>query len=111
MQAVSNREGRVVLVELEVVEQRYQAVLEVLAGVSVTLVALRYRVTRQTVHRWLRRYGCEGLPGLGDAASHPDTCPHRVCKDHRSASLALPYPRGYYQYLELLLTMEARARG
>jgi transposase len=89
-----------VLVELRLVEQRYQAISEVLAGVSVTQVALRYGVTRQTVHRWLRRYGCEGLPGLSDASHRPDTCPHRVCNDHRSAALALPYPRGYYQYLE-----------
>ena len=40
----------VVLVELGVVEQRYQAVLEVLAGASVTEVARRYGVARQTVH-------------------------------------------------------------
>ena len=46
------------LVELRLVEQRHQAVLEVLAGVTVTDVALRYGVTRQTVQRWLRRSGC-----------------------------------------------------
>jgi transposase-like protein len=39
------------------VEQRYQAVVEVLAGVSVSQVALGYGVTRQTVHAWLKRYG------------------------------------------------------
>ena len=39
------------LVELNVVERRYQAVLEVLnGGTSVTDVALRNGVTRQTVH-------------------------------------------------------------
>ena len=38
-------------------EQRYQVVAEVLAGVSVSQVALGYGVTRQTVHAWLRRYG------------------------------------------------------
>jgi len=43
-----------VLVELNVVEQRYQAVLEVLNdGASVTDVARRYGVARQTVHEWL----------------------------------------------------------
>ena len=42
------------LVELGLVEQRYQAVLEVLnEGVSVTEVAARFGVTRQRVHRWL----------------------------------------------------------
>jgi hypothetical protein len=43
-----------VLVELGVTEQRYRAVLEVLEeGASVTEVARRYGVARQTVHQWL----------------------------------------------------------
>ena len=47
-------EGRIVLVELGVVEQRYQAVLEVIRdGAAVTDVARRYGVARQTVHGWL----------------------------------------------------------
>jgi transposase-like protein len=46
-----------VLVELRLVEQRYQAISEVLAGVSVTQVALRYGDTRQTLHRWLSGMG------------------------------------------------------
>ena len=45
-----------VLVELGVVEQRYQAVRDVLEGESVTDVARRNGVARQTVHTWLRRY-------------------------------------------------------
>ncbi len=54
------------LVELGLVEQRYQAVLEVLNDASsVTEVAVRFGVTRQTVHRWLRRYAAEGLAGSG----------------------------------------------
>ena len=44
------------LVELGVVEQRLQAVKEVLDGASVTDVARRNKVARQTVHEWLRRY-------------------------------------------------------
>jgi len=40
-----------VLVELSVVEQRYHAVMEVLAGrVPVSEVAERYGVSRQSVH-------------------------------------------------------------
>jgi hypothetical protein len=45
-----------VLVELSVVEQRYRAVLAVLAGESVTEVAAQVGVARQTVHTWLARY-------------------------------------------------------
>jgi transposase len=40
-----------VLVERSVMEQRYQAVLEVLAGVPVVDVAERFGVSRQAVHR------------------------------------------------------------
>ena len=43
------------LVELGLVEQRYKAVLEVLDGATVTDVARRNGVVRQTVHDWLRR--------------------------------------------------------
>jgi transposase InsO family protein len=73
-----SREGRIVLVELGVVEQRYQAVLEVLGGVAVTDVARRYGVARQTVHTWLRRYGRDGLGGLVDRSSKPGSCPHQM---------------------------------
>jgi transposase len=38
------------LVELRLVEQRHQAVLEVLDGATVTDVARRFGVARQTVH-------------------------------------------------------------
>ena len=53
------------LVELNLVEQRYRAVLEVLNdGATVTDVARRFGVACQTVHEWLRRYVAEGLAGL-----------------------------------------------
>jgi transposase len=69
-----------VLVELAVVDQRYRAVLEVLdEGASVTDVARRYGVARQTVHQWLRRYANEGgLAGLADRTSRPESCPHQM---------------------------------
>lgn len=58
------------LVELGLVEQRYQAVLEVLNdGASVTDVAHRYGVARPTVHDWLRKYAAEGLRGLAGRSS------------------------------------------
>jgi len=68
-----------VLVELGVVEQRLSAVLEVLNdGVSVTEVAERFGVTRQSVHRWLRRYADRGLAGLVDQSTAPGSCPHQM---------------------------------
>lgn len=69
----------IVLVELGLVEQRYQAVLEVLNEAStVTDVAVRFGVTRQTMHRWLRRYAAEGIAGLVDHVSTPGSCPHQM---------------------------------
>jgi transposase-like protein len=50
------RDTPAMLRELNVVEQRYQAVLEVLDGTPVTEVAQRFGVARQTVHRWVARY-------------------------------------------------------
>ena len=64
-------------VKLGLVEQRYKAVIEVLDGAaSVTDVARRHGVGRQTVHTWLRRYAAEGLPGLADRSARPGSCPH-----------------------------------
>src|ERR1700758_4068180 len=59
------------LVELSVVEQRYHAVMEVIAGARVTGVARRYRVSRQAVHGWLGRYERDGLTGLADHSHRP----------------------------------------
>ncbi len=67
------------MVELGLVEQRYQAVLEVLVeGKAVSEVAARFGVTRQSVHRWLRRYAAGGLGGLVDQPSKPVSCPHQM---------------------------------
>jgi len=68
-----------VLLELAVVEQRYQAVREVLDGAPVTVVARRFGVARQTVHEWLRRYAADGgLANLADRSSRPRSCPHQM---------------------------------
>jgi transposase InsO family protein len=64
-----------VLVELSVVEQRYRAVLAVLAGESVTNVAAQAGVSRQSVHKWLARYRDDGLAGLIDRPKRPLSCP------------------------------------
>jgi transposase len=71
-----------VLVELGIVEQRYQAVLEVLnEGVPIVEVAARFGVTRQSVHRWLKRYAARGLAGLVDASTAPGSCPHQMAPE------------------------------
>jgi transposase InsO family protein len=71
-----------VIVELGLVEQRYRAVLEVLNdGATVTDVARRYGVVRQTVHVWLREYANHGLAGLVDGSSRPASCPHQMAPE------------------------------
>jgi transposase InsO family protein len=68
-----------VLQELSMVEQRYQAVREVLdTGAGVSEIALRYGIDRRTLHRWLLRYAADGLGALADRSSKPDRCPHQI---------------------------------
>ena len=66
------------LVELGVVEQRLNAVREVLEGATVVEVARRNGVARQTVHEWLRKYANGGLGALVDRSSKPDRCAHQM---------------------------------
>ena len=67
------------LVELSVMEQRYQAVMEVLgAHVPVTEVAERYGVSRQAVHRWIRHYRSGGIGALIDQPKTPRGSPLRL---------------------------------
>ena len=67
------------LLELTVAEQRFNAVMEVLRdGLTVTEVADRYGVSRQTVHGWLRRYASGGLDALADGSHRPLSCPHQM---------------------------------
>jgi transposase InsO family protein len=79
-----------VLVELGLVEQRYQIVRDVLdAGVSVTEAAQRAGVTRQSVHLWLRHYAAHGLAGLADRPSAPGSCPHQMTPETEAAIVAM----------------------
>ena len=50
-----------------------------LDGATVTEVARRFGVARQTVHVWLRRYAAEGVVlNLEDRSSRPHSCPHQM---------------------------------
>jgi len=67
------------LMELSVMEQRYQAVLAVVRdGRTVTDVAEQWGVSRQSVHAWLARYRDGGLEALADRSHRPKRCPHQV---------------------------------
>jgi transposase InsO family protein len=68
-----------VLVELSVMEQRYQAVLAVVQdGWRVVEVARRLGVSRQSIHVWIARYEQGGLASLADRSHRPSSCPHQI---------------------------------
>ncbi len=78
------------LVELGLAEQRYKAVSEVLVdGATVTEVARRLGVSRQTLHSWLRRYGNGGMADLADRSSRPDRCPHQTPVELKAAIITM----------------------
>ncbi|MBE4776051.1 transposase, partial [Streptomyces sp. ND05-13A] len=83
------------LVELSVVEQRYRAVLAVLAGATVTEVAAQLGVSRQTVSGWKSRYEASGLAGLVDRSRRPASCPHQASAEVEAAvcELRRKHPR------------------
>lgn len=67
------------LVELSVMEQRYQAVLAIVQdGWKVSEVAQHLGVSRQAIHAWLARYEHGGLAALADRSHRPRSCPHQV---------------------------------
>ncbi|MGW3192990.1 helix-turn-helix domain-containing protein, partial [Streptomyces sp. NPDC001118] len=70
---------------MSVVEQRYRAVLAVLAGATVTEVAASLGVSRQTVSGWKSRYEASGLAGLADRSRRPASCPHQASAEVEAA--------------------------
>jgi hypothetical protein len=85
------------LVELSVMEQRYQAVLAIVQdGWKVTEVAARIGVSRQSVHAWIARYERGWLAALTERSHRPSSCPHQLPPRSRprSASFAVSTPAG-----------------
>ncbi len=68
--------------EMSVSELKYQAVLAVIGeGRTVKEVAAQWRVSRQTLHTWLKRYEEGGLEGLGEHSHRPNSCPHQMAPE------------------------------
>jgi transposase len=53
-------------------------VLAVEAGATLTEVAARFGVSRQSVHARRSRYRAWGLAGLADRSHRPESCPHET---------------------------------
>src|SRR3954452_6000886 len=91
-------------------EQRYQAVLEVLSSLlTVTEVAARYGVSRQTVYAWLARYEADGLPGLADRSHRPPHHPWQV--DDKVAAMVCEMRRAHPRWGPRRLRYELGLRG
>jgi transposase InsO family protein len=97
--------------ELSVTEQRYRAVLEVMAGVPVTEVADRYGVSRQSVHSWLRRYREEGPPGLEDRSHKVRAHPWQIPAELESAVCELRRAHRKWGPKRLVFEMGRRGLG
>ena len=97
--------------ELSVTEQRYRAVLEVLAGVPVTEVADRYGVSRQSVHAWLGRYRDEGPPGLEDRGHKVHAHPWQIPAELESAVCELRRAHRKWGPKRLVFEMGRRGLG
>jgi transposase len=95
--------------ELNVVEQRYRAVLEVLSGIPVVEVAERYGVVRQTVHRWMARYRAEGLAGLSERSHAPRQHPWQI--PARVEALVCELRRAHRRWGPRRLVFELGRRG
>jgi transposase InsO family protein len=59
-------------------EGRLRLCLRIEDGWSIAATAESMNVSRQTAHKWWRRYLDEGPAGLVDRSSRPRTCPHRT---------------------------------
>ncbi|WP_280332960.1 IS481 family transposase [Nocardia wallacei] len=67
--------------QLALAEYRYRAVCEVLGGAPIGEVAARYGTTRQSLHKWRKRFQDEGKPGLTDRSHRPHHSPSRIDAD------------------------------
>jgi transposase InsO family protein len=82
--------------EISKMEQRYDAVLMVIKdGYSVSEVALKVKVSRQTLYKWLADYEASGLQGLDDRSHRPHHVPHQLDGAREAAIIAvrLAHPR------------------
>jgi transposase len=95
--------------ELSVAEQRYQAAMAVIAdGLSVSQVAEKVGVSRQTLHTWLARYAAEGLDGLKDRSHRPARCPHQMPAEVEAVLLELRRSRPYWGPRRLVFELARR---
>jgi hypothetical protein len=90
----ATEDGRVILVELSIMEQRYHAVMEVISDAPVTEVAGRYGVTRQAVHNWLAKHRTEAMMSSRPCADGSDLRAGAAAQTFLIAACARVYVAG-----------------
>ena len=91
---------------MSVTEQRYKAVLAVVAdGRTVKEVARDWGVSRQTMHSWLAKYEAEGLEGLGERSHRPEFCPHQMPPELEVMVLEMRRAKPYWGARSLVLQL------
>jgi transposase InsO family protein len=91
---------------MSVSEQRYKAVLAVIAdGRTVTEVARDWGVSRKTLHAWLARYESAGLDGLNDLSHRPAHCPHQMAAVWEAKVLEVRRAKPYWGARRLALEL------
>lgn len=90
--------------EIGVVESRMEAVIRHAEGERVSTLSREYGVSRQTIYKWLRRFGEEGACGLFDRSRRPRRSPNRIGKktERRIIELRLKYGWGGRNIRDLL---------
>jgi transposase InsO family protein len=74
---------------------RLELVREVEAGFAQAEVARRFRVSRATVAKWVRRHRQEGAPGLDDRSSAPHRHPRRTSAEAERRICAVRRSQGW----------------
>jgi transposase InsO family protein len=63
--------------------------LATLPGANKSELCRRFEISRETAHKWLRRYRKDGQPGLLEQSRRPRRCPGRTAARETAAILAL----------------------
>jgi len=83
--------------EISKMEQRYDAVLMVIRdGFRISEVALKFKVSRQTLYKWMADYEAEGLEGLRDRSHRPRHVPHQLDGEREAAIIRLRLAHPYW---------------
>ncbi|OBA94583.1 transposase, partial [Mycobacteriaceae bacterium 1482268.1] len=77
-------------------------------GLSISQVASKVGVSRQTLHSWLARYEAEGLEGLVNRSHRPVSCPHQMGAEVEAALLELRRSCPYWGPRRLVFELAKR---